>query len=273
MSSCNLKYSEGEVVAVSEPKRVAACQFEPTVGDVDANLGTVEHTLGSLPSSVAVAVFPELSVTGYDLDVAADRAAPIPGALTDRLVPVAADHDVTVVAGVPERDDGSLYNSLVVVDGDGVRATYRKQYAWGDEEDCFEAGDGPTTVETSVGTVGLALCYDLNFPEVGLDYARRGCDVLAVSSAWRASYEGDWRLLVRARALDGPYYVVGSNHAGDQRGRDHAGLSLVADPSGTVLSEVTAGVGHAVAPVERERIEAGHDRNPVRATRDWSTNP
>ena len=255
---------------MSENKRIAACQFEPTVGDIDGNLETVNQTLTSLPSSVAVAVFPELCVTGYDLDVATDRATPIPGPLTDRLIPIADDHDATLIAGVPERDGEALYNSLVVVDSDGVRGTYQKQYAWGDEEDVFETGNTPTTVETRVGTVGLALCYDLNFPEVGIDYARKGCDVLAVSAAWRTSYESDWRLLLRARALDGPYYVAGSNHAGDQGGRSHAGLSLIADPSGSVLSEVTEGVGHAVVPIERERIEAGHDRNPVQETRNWS---
>ncbi|WP_458188428.1 carbon-nitrogen hydrolase family protein [Haladaptatus sp. NG-WS-4] len=250
--------------------RVAACQFEPAVGDVTGNLETVERTLASLPSNVALAVFPELCVTGYDLDVISERATPVPGDLTERIVPLAAEHDVPVVAGVPERDGERLYNSLVVVDGDGVRATYRKRHPWGDEADVFATGDGPTTVETSVGTVGLALCYDLNFPEVGLEYAREGCDVLAVSAAWRTSYVDDWRLLLRARALDGPYYVVGSNHVGDQRGRDHAGRSLVADPFGTVLSEVTEGAGHAVVPVDRERIETCRTRNPVRESRGWS---
>ncbi|WP_137285552.1 carbon-nitrogen hydrolase family protein [Halorussus salinisoli] len=255
---------------MSANERVAACQFEPTIGDVAGNLEALERTLDGLPSSVAVAVFPELCVTGYDLDVAQDRATPVPGELTDRLVSIIADHDVTVVAGVPERDGEQLYNSLVVVDGDGVRDTYRKQHLWGDEADVFATGDGPQTVETRLGTVGLALCYDLNFPEVGLDYAREGCDVLAVSAAWRTSYEADWRLLLRARALDGPYYVVGANHAGDQRGRDHAGRSLVVDPTGTVLSEVTEGDGHAVVTVEPERIEAGRDRNPVQESRGWT---
>lgn len=255
---------------MSEVQRVAACQFEPDVGDVTSNLEAIEQTLSSLPSNVAVAVFPELCVTGYDLDVAAERAGAIPGELTDQLVSVAADHKVTVVAGVPERDGEHLYNSLVAVDGDGVRDTYRKQHLWGEEADVFTTGNSATTVETRVGTVGFALCYDLNFPEVGLDYSCGGCDVLAVSAAWRTSYEPDWRLLLRARALDGPYYVVGSNHAGNQRGRDHAGLSLVADPTGTVLSEVTDGDGHAVVPVEPERIEASRDRNPVRESRGWT---
>jgi len=270
MSADSLKWAWRALVAMNETRRVATCQFEPAVGDVPSNLEAIERSLATLPSSVAVAVFPELCVTGYDLDVARNRADPVPGPLTDRLVSVTADHDVTVVAGVPERDGDRLYNDLVAVDGDGVRAVYRKQHLWGEEADVFASGDGPTTVETGVGTVGLALCYDLNFPEVGLDYAREGCDVLAVSAAWRTSYESDWRLLLRARALDGPYYVAGSNHAGDQRGRDHAGLSLVADPTGTVLSEATDGAGHAVVPIDSERIASSRDRNPVRESRGWT---
>lgn len=270
MCSDKLKWPRRATIPMTGNQHVAACQFEPAVGDVAGNLDAIERTLVSLPSKVAVAVLPELCVTGYDLDVARDRATSIPGDLTDRLVPLAAEHDVTLIAGLPERDGEQLYNSLVVVDGDGVRDTYRKQHPWGDEADVFATGDGLTTVEMRIGTVGLALCYDLNFPEVGLDYSREGCDVLAVSAAWRTSYDTDWRLLLRARALDGPYYVVGSNHAGDQRGRNHAGLSLVTDPSGTVLSEVSDGVGQAVVEVEQERVEKGRDRNPVRELRGWS---
>lgn len=254
---------------MSEKQHVAACQFEPAVGESITNLEIIDRMLARLPSSVAIAVFPELCVTGYDLDIVTERAAPIPGPLSDRLVSIAAAHDMIIVAGVPEHDGENLYNSLIIVDGDGVRDSYRKQRLWGDEAVIFSSGDTLTTVETRVGTVGLALCYDLNFPEIGLDYAREGCEILVVSAAWRTSYEADWRLLLRARALDGPYYVVGSNHAGDQLGRNHAGSSLVADPSGTVLSEVSGEVGHAVTPVEREQMNTGHNRNPVRASRGW----
>lgn len=255
---------------MGENQRVAACQFEPALGDIAGNLETIDRTLASLPSSVAIAVFPELCVTGYDLDVAKERADTVPGDLTDRLISLAAEHDVTIVAGIPERDGDDCFNSLVVADRDGVRATYRKQHLWGNEAGVFAAGSGPTTVETAIGTIGFVICYDINFPEIGLDYTRRGCDVLVASAAWRTSYNRDWRLLLRARALDGPYYVVGSNHTGEQHGRDHAGRSLVADPFGTVLSEVTTGTGHAVASVNGERLEASRDRNPVARSRGWS---
>lgn len=251
--------------------RVAACQFEPTIGDVDANVDAVDRSLSSLPDTVEIAVFPELAATGYDLDIAEELAAAVPGALTDSIVDTACEHGITIVIGVPERDADALYNTLAVIDADGVKAKYRKQHPWGDESGVFATGDGPTTIDTKAGTLGLALCYDLNFPELALEYARVGCDLLAVSAAWRRSFEADWRLLTRARALDGPYYVAGSNHVGDQDGRIHAGGSLIADPTGTVLSEAKAGHGHAVAPVEADRLETARERNPVRQTRNWNS--
>ena len=257
MFSGRLKWTARVVSGMRGTPRIAACQFEPVVDDAAENFGAIEQALTSLPSSVAVAVFPELCVTGYALDVAEECAEPIPGPMTDRLISLAADHQLTVVAGVPEQDGDVLYNSLVAVDGDGVQATYRKQRSWSEETETFSLGDGPTLFETRVGTVGLAVCYDLNFPELALKYAREGCDVLAVAAAWRTSFESDWRLLLRARALDGPFYVAGSNHLGDQRVVGQVGIEgaagglhhRVPDEAGPeAVADLHQGVGARPAP-------------------------
>lgn len=246
---------------------IAACQFEPTVGAVDENLARIrEHAL-ALDDEIGLTVYPELCLTGYDLDVAVDAATPVPGPQTDRLLDVAAAAECTLVVGLPERDGDTVYNDLVCVSPEGLEAVYRKQYLWGSERDVFATGDGPVTAETPVGTVGFLLCYDLNFPEAALAYARRDTDVLAVSAAWRESYRADWRLLLRARALDGPCYTVGSNHTGDQRGRPHAGDSLVAGPDGTVLDEAGDDAATVSAPVTADSLQQARERNPVRETR------
>lgn len=242
---------------------VAGCQFEPVIGDLPANYETISALAASLNEDVAVAVFPELCVTGYDIDVAREHAAPVPGDLTDPLVDIAAEADTTLVVGLPERAGETLYNDLVVVDEDGVAGTYRKQYLWGAEDEMFETGGGPITVETEAGTVGFLVCYDLNFPEAALAYADKECDVLAVSSAWRESYRSDWRLLLRARALDGTCFVVGANHSGEQDGRIHAGTSLVAGPDGSVLTDADGGRATVEARVSPKRLQEGRDRNPV----------
>jgi predicted amidohydrolase len=253
--------------------RVGACQFEPTIGDVAANLETMRDLGRALPAETDLAVYPELCVTGYALADVASLATPVPGPVTDSLVELAAALECSVVAGLPERDGESLFNATVIVSPSDVEATYRKCYPWGAESSVFAAGDGPVTVETPVGRVGLCCCYDLNFPELALEYARLECDVLAVNAAWRASFLEDWRLLSRARARDGVCYVVAANHTGTQNGREHAGHSLVAGPGGTIRADAGSAAGVATAPVSEAALEREHERNPVRRTRlergDW----
>jgi predicted amidohydrolase len=245
---------------------VAACQFEPDIDDEDANIATIRH-LTSTNRDAAVVVFPELAVTGYDVEAATAAATPVPGRITERLRGIAAATETTLVVGLPERDDDEVYNDLVAVSGDGVEAVYRKQYAWGDEAGAFRTGDSPVTVETPVGTLGFLLCYDLNFPEAALAYADAGVDVLAVSAAWRESYRTDWSLLLRARALDSPCYTVGINHAGTQQGRIHRGGSMIADPTGNVLAECSDGRTTVAAPIKTDVLASARDRNPVRRSR------
>ena len=251
-----------------EPATIAAVQFEPEPGDVEANLDAMAGHLGALASEVEMAVFPELGVTGYDLTVAEREAEPVPGPLTDRLVELAAEYDVHLVAGLPERAGGDIYNDLVYAKPGGLAGSYRKQRLWGDETETFVEGEGPTVVETWFGRVGLLVCYDLNFPEITLAYANAGVDILAVSAAWRTDFLDDWELLLRARALDGTSYVVASNHVGDQRGRDHGGHSGIAGPDGTKLASSDGGPGQVTAAVTPTELTRARERNPVLAYRE-----
>ena len=251
-----------------QPGTLAAVQFEPTPGAIEVNLEAFDEYLAGLPAAVDLAVFPEMSVTGYDLDVATAEAEPIPGDLTDRLVDLAADHDTHVAAGVPERVEGAVYNDLVYVSGSGIEGRYRKQKLWGDEAEVFEASHDPVVVETELGRVGLLVCYDLNFPELALEYADQAVDLLIVASAWRTEFLDDWDLLLRARALDTTAYVVGSNHTGAQNGREHAGNSMIVGPSGNILARAGKGPATIAAEVTPGAIEEARERNPVLADRD-----
>lgn len=246
---------------------IAGCQFEPVIGDVEQNITTLREIAVSLPESVELAVFPELCVSGYDLDAAVTTAASVPGPITERLEQIAASTDVTLVVGLAEQTDGGVYNDLVTVSPTGTVQKYRKQFLWGAEDTAFTTGDGATVVETSVGTVGFLLCYDLNFPEAALAYAREQVDVLAVSAAWRASFRHDWEVLLQARALDTTCYVIGSNHAGSQRGRTHDGGSLISGPEGTVIGRAHDGAAVVHAEFDPEFISGARERNPVAKTR------
>lgn len=247
--------------------RIASCQFEPDIGDVGANLEHIERLADQLPTSTVFAVFPELCVTGYDLDDVPTAKTTVPGPVTERIQGIAQRTGIDLIVGLSEAADNDVYNSLVYISNHGVEATYRKQQLWGDEAARFAAGTEPVIVNTPVGRVGLLLCYDLNFPELALEYDEAGCDYLAVSSAWRKSFDNDWRLLCRARALDQTCYVVGSNHSGTQSGRHHAGESLVAGPRGEIIAKTTDDTSTVSAEVNADSIETARVKNPVRRSR------
>ncbi|MFD1562161.1 carbon-nitrogen hydrolase family protein [Haloarchaeobius amylolyticus] len=251
---------------MTEP-RIATCQFEPELGNIDANLDHIERLAASVCDNTALAVFPELCVTGYDVDLVQSTQIAVPGPITDRLRTIVRETGVDLVVGLPEIDGDTIYNSLVYLSADGVEGVYRKQRLWGAEADSFSAAAEPTVVETPVGRAGFLLCYDLNFPELALEYSNADCDILIVSAAWRESFERDWRVLCRARALDQTCFVVGSNHCGSQRGRRHAGSSLIASPQGEIVAQTTTGIATASTAVTPETLSVARERNPVRQSR------
>lgn len=151
--------------------RIAACQFEPTIGDIGTNLDQIEQLAKRLPATTAFAVFPELCVSGYDLEVVQTMSTTVPGRVTDRVQTIACQTGIDLVVGLPESIGDDISNSLVYVSNQGIEATYRKQRLWGDEAALFTTGTSHKTVDTPVGRVGLLLCYDLNFPELALEYA------------------------------------------------------------------------------------------------------
>ncbi|NIB99348.1 nitrilase-related carbon-nitrogen hydrolase [Halobacterium sp. R2-5] len=219
---------------------VAACQTDVADLDPAANLATVGERLAALDARVDVALFPEYALTGFVADDRVyDAALARDGDELDRLAASAADYGVSLLAGFVEDAGDDYYNTVVYVDSDGERAYYRKRNLWSGEADVLAAGDEAVTVETPVGETGLVTCYDLNFVDVSAAFARDRADALFVVGAWPGEHSENWRLLLRARALDGVRWVVGCGRTGrrdlpDARAVDYAGKSAVVRPDGAV---------------------------------------
>ena len=227
---------------------VAVPQLSLSDLDPAENLRRIERRTAALPDGVEVALFPEYALTGF---VADERAREVAlardGPELDRLRAVATEYDLGVLAGFLERGEGegdsdpTLYNALAYVAPDGETTVYRKRHRWGDEREVIATGDELVTVETPAGETGLLTCYDLNFVEDSAALARAGVDALFVAAAWPAAHSENFRLLLRARALDGVRWVVGACRTGerDLPGADstvYAGRSAVVRPDGAVAA-------------------------------------
>ena len=178
------------------------------------------------------------------------------------------------------REDGRWANRSFVIDGTGsIVARYDKIHmfdvdlvngeTWR-ESSAYIPGDRIVTVDTPVGKLGLAICYDIRFPALFDALGREKCDVIAIPAAFTVpTGKAHWHLLQRARAVEASAYVVAAAQVGlHEDGRRTYGHSLVVDPWGEVLldmGEQAAGV--AFAEIGSSRIAEVRAQLPSLANR------
>ncbi|MFC3476227.1 carbon-nitrogen hydrolase family protein [Halobacterium litoreum] len=250
---------------------VAACQTDLTDLDPAANLATVGERLAALDDGVDVALFPEYALTGFVADDRVhDAALDRDGDELARLATYADDHDTAILAGFVEAGDDAHYNTVAYVTPDGDRTFYRKRNLWAGEASVLATGDDAVTVDTPAGETGLVTCYDLNFVDVSAEFARERVDALFVVGAWPGAYSENWRLLLRARALDGVRWVVGCGRTGrrdlpDSPAVDYAGRSAVVRPDGAVSAALNRDERTLVADLDSDVLAEQREFIPVLA--------
>jgi predicted amidohydrolase len=262
---------------------VAVCQLAPVLGDV---AGNVERGCAAVESAVArgaeVVLLPELVTTGYafeDVDELRAVAEPADGPSVGAMVEVAGRTGAVVVGGFAESDAERLHNSAFVVDGTGLLAVYRKAHLWDRELLLFTPGSSAApVVSTAVGRIGVAICYDLEFPEWSRAAALAGAELLCVPTNWPAQEwpQGEHApqlVHAQAAALASRVFVAVCDRVGAERGTDWAGGSGIVSPDGYPLTETSRGGGvqtvlascdlaRAREKRTSARNDALHDRRP-----------
>ncbi|MGJ0483393.1 MAG: carbon-nitrogen hydrolase family protein [Methylomicrobium sp.] len=133
------------------------------------------------------------------------------------------------------------------------------------ESDSIEAGPRPSVFDTPFGRIGVAVCYDLRFPEFFREMARMGMEILVIPSAFTAETgAAHWELLLRARAVENLCYIIAPNQGGFHiNGRKTFGHSMIVDPWGVVLDCYKTGGGFVIADIDLERLEKVRTAFPV----------
>ena len=119
-----------------------------------------------------------------------------------------------------------------------IISTYSKIHLFSPakEDEHFSPGGGLGIFPLGKLTCGLAICYDLRFPELFRIYAKRGVQAIFVPSAWPASRIRHWELFIQARAAENQIYVIGVNTTGSTPVDRYSGSSMAADPHGTIIN-------------------------------------
>jgi 5-aminopentanamidase len=258
--------------------RVACQQLAPVVGDLEGNRRlTREAVREAVAAGARLVVLPELCTSGYVFESSEEArscAEPADGPSLQSWSEEAARADAVVVGGFCELGtDGRLYNSAAVVDGARVVGVYRKIHLWDREQLFFEPGrECAPVVETRVGRVGVAVCYDLNFPEVARSLALAEADIVTVPTNWPRSPRPDGErpmevALAMATAHLNHVFLAACDRHGEERGTQWTGGSVICDEWGWILAGPPPSYGPglilAECDLERAREKAWNERNHV----------
>ena len=235
--------------------KIAAAQISCVLGDFTANLRKArDFAVLAKKSGVELIVFPEMVDTGYSMPVIQKHAKKWSDGAVPELQEIAKETSIAIVAGISDRDGVSIFNSQVLVNGQGeVVAKYRKTHlvtaAPLDERVCLSPGNKFVGCKIGKFNVGLSICYDLRFPEMARTLVvERGANVIVNSSAWPVVRAEHLRILALARAVENQSYFIIANRVGTDDGVTFCGSSLIIDPSGAILA--------AASPDREELIEA-----------------
>jgi len=247
--------------------RVAAVQMisQPSVAP---NLETAARLIAEAAAAGAQLValpeyFPFIGATDADRLAAREREGE--GPIQEFLAAAAIRHGLWLVGGsipLAAAAPDKLRNTCLVFAPDGRRvARYDKIHLFGfnkngesyDEAATIEAGDDPVAFDAPCGRVGLAICYDLRFPE--LFRALGQPDLLVIPAAFTdTTGRAHWEMLLRARAVENQCYVVASAQGGlHPTGRMTHGNSMIVDPWGDVVARMDKGEGVVVADLDPGR--------------------
>ncbi len=243
--------------------RIALVQTTPHPGNWSANLAAIATAVAQAKAAGArLVLFPELTDLGYHLAATAATAQAAWPTTAARLSALATEHRLILAVGVAQPTAQGLTNALVVWDATGaLRASYAKLHLFcagnNDETAVFVPGPGPVAIEVDGLRLGLAICFDLRFPELFRAYRQAGCHGVLVAAAWPQQRRHIWQALLLARAAENAMTIVAANHSGEAP-FPLAGYSMIVDPSG-VTAQLQAAAGMLLGEITRPTVPAGLD--------------
>ena len=254
--------------------------------DKAANLVAAGEAVARLASQGAdLVILPEMS-NFHGLDDSYGAAAEtIPGPSSEWASDQARTHAIFLHCGsFAERRTGkdgaaAVFNTSLVFDRAGVQiARYSKIHLFDAklpdgleyrESAAFTAGDEVATFDCEGWTVGLAICYDIRFPQLFYALADRGAHLIVVPAAFTVPTGiSHWEPLLRARAVETGCYVAGCGQWGRYaRGRENYGHSMLVDPWGMVVAQCRERTDTLVGELDMEHLQAVRQRLPVQRHR------
>jgi omega-amidase len=231
---------------------VAVCQIKVTDNKIH-NLNIAQKMIEDTAlNGAGIIILPEMFNCPYDSSYFSRFSEVYPGETTSLLSALAALHSVYIIGGsIPEREKNRIYNTSYSFDRKGALiGKHRKIHLFDidveggirfKESETITAGNDITVIETEFCKIGIAICYDMRFPELIRKMVLGGAKIIVIPAAFNMTTgPAHWHLLARTRALDNQVYFIAASPARNKEASYTAyGHSIVADPWGNIVAEAS----------------------------------
>ncbi len=223
-----------------------------------------------------IVVLPEMFCCPYDNSYFRKFSEKECGPAYKAMSKAAKEYGIYIVAGtIPELENDKVYNTSYVFDRQGRQiARHRKIHLFDidvkggqyfKESDTFTPGRDVTVFNTEFCKIGLAICYDIRFPELSRLMATEGAEVIIIPGAFNMTTgPSHCELIFRARALDNQVYTIGVAPARDMEASYHSyGNSIVVSPWGNVLSKLAEKEGYLIQEIDLDYVKKVREELPL----------
>ncbi len=219
--------------------RVALAQLSLDPGDLNGNDRKAEGAVEKAAENKAdLVLLPELWASGFDLVHTSEYASPIGDGWYGRMKELAVKNEIAVGGSLIEDYRGEYYNTFAIYHKNGdFLGSYRKIHLFQklQEDIHFNQGKEIKVFDSPWGRLGLAICYDLRFPEIFRSIALQGAKLILIVAEWPQSRVEHWKILLQARAIENQCFIAAVNKAGTSQGAVLGGSSTVVNPMGELL--------------------------------------
>lgn len=219
--------------------KIALVQYSPTWEDKDSNKQKILSIINKVEGA-ELFIFPEMTLTGFTMK-SKEMSETIQGDSFRFFSSIAKEKSANILAGIIERRNNRIYNTLIHVKPDGnLLKLYRKihPFSYSSENEHYNAGTKPAYTKIKNFKIGLTICYDLRFPELYRKYGKKRAHLIVNIANWPDTRIEHWRSLLKARAIENQCYVAGVNRVGKDPKLNYIGFSTVFDPMGKEIVAV-----------------------------------
>jgi predicted amidohydrolase len=253
--------------------KVAVIQFKASINKENNLQKIISYISKAAANHATICTFPEFMMFYTNSEQTpkqlADLSETINGKFVTEIAKTAKENHIQVIGSFYEksRKKNRVYDTAFVINEYGkVISTYRKVHLYDalgfKESDKMVSGSKITKpVSTSIGKIGIMICYDLRFPEMARSLAIAGSEILVVPSAWVKGNmkEDHWITINKTRAIENGCYVVAPDHVGNI----YCGRSLVIDPYGKILLDMKKKQGISYVTIDLDKVKQTRKTLPL----------